>query len=373
MIEIDGSMGEGGGAVLRVATALSAVSRRPVRIYNIRVKRDNPGLQHQHLSGVEALASLSGAKVRGAELGSTELTFEPGRIRGGKHRVDIGTAGSTTLVLQVLMIASAFAERSVEVEIRGGTDNPRAPPVDYVKNVMLPIIGRMGYRVEVSCLRRGHYPRGGGVITAKMEPVRMLRALKMTERGRVVRISGLSHSVRLPDDVSRRIAHAAGIALLKAGYSNVSIRSESHPQFDDVHLGPGAGITLWAETERGGLLGANALGAPGKPSEKVGREAADELVSALGTGCAIDRYMADQLVPYMAIAEGTSEVTCSELTRHTLTNIRLVETVIGVKFDVEGKIGVSGRIRVTGAGLTNDPENSKPKEYQQNYEGDMNR
>ncbi len=350
-IEIDGSMGEGGGAVLRTALALGAVNRMPVWIHHIRAKRKKPGLQPQHLKGVEALATVTGARVRGMELNSTELFFEPSETRGGKYKFDIGTAGSTTLILQILMPALAFASEPAEVEIRGGTDNPFAPPVDFLKHVTLPIIFKLGYRVEVECLQRGHYPRGGGRIRARTFPVEKLQAIHLTEAGKVLRIAGISHCVKLPPHVGTRQARAAKLTLLKAGY-NAKISIETYDPSSDPHLGPGSGITIWAETESGAILGSSSLGKPGKPAERVGREAASSLVAQLKTGFAVDRYLTDQLIPYIALAEGRSEIWSTELTTHTLTNVELVEKILGVKFEIDGKLGEPGRISVEGRGLT---------------------
>jgi len=351
VIEIDGSMGEGGGAVLRTALALSAVGQRPIHIYNIRAKRAKPGLAPQHMHGVKALAELTKAKVEGLSLGSIELKFEPGAMDGGKFRVDIGTAGSTTLILQILMLAAAFAKRSVEVEITGGTDNPLAPPIDFLKNVTLPILQKMGYQGEVECIRRGHYPRGGGIVRARIEPIQRLNTIELVEPGKVTRISGIAHCVKLPEHIATRMAHAASMALIKAGYSKVNIKAESYEPSRDPHFGPGTGITLWAETEQGAILGASSLGRPGKPAEQVGREAAESLVKQLRTGRAADRHLTDQLIPYMALAEGTSDITSAELTSHALTNIALVEQILGVKFEVDGQQGQPGRIKVIGLGF----------------------
>lgn len=350
MIEVDGSIGEGGGAVLRTALALSAVSRNPIHIYNVRAKRTKPGLQPQHMHGVKALAELTSARVEGLGLHSKELKFEPSTIEGGRYRVDIGTAGSTTLILQILMPAAAFARKPVEVEITGGTDNPLAPHIDFLKNVTLPTLRKMGYRGEAECVRRGHYPRGGGIVRAHIEPVEKLQALKLTDPGKVVRIAGVAHCVRLPAHIATRMSHAASMVLIKAGYSKVDIKAESYEPARDPHLGPGAGIVLWAETERGAILGASSLGRLGKPAEQVGREAAENLARQLDTSCAVDRYLTDQLIPYMALADGSSDITSTELTSHTLTNISLVEQIIGVKFEVEGQLGSPGRIHVEGLG-----------------------
>jgi RNA 3'-phosphate cyclase len=353
MIELNGAIGEGGGSVLRTAVALSTVSQQPIHIVNIRARRPKPGIRPQHLKAVEAVAKLANARVRGLELDSTEITFEPGRISGGDYRIDIGTAGSTTLILQAIMPAAVFAEAPVKYEIRGGTDNPLAPPIDFWRNITLPALKYMGYRGEVECLRRGHYPRGGGIIRAQVEPVLRLRGVQRLEPGKITRISGIAHCVRLPDHIAKRMAHAAAKILLRAGYSNVEIRTETHDPSRDPHLGPGTGITLWAETEEDAVLGFSALGKPGKPAEKVGREAAEGLMKQLKTGMSVDKHLTDQLIPYLALAEGESEITSTELTLHALTNVALVERILNVRFEVEGEMGNPGRIKVRGLGKVN--------------------
>jgi len=352
MIEIDGSIGEGGGALLRTALALSAVGRQPIYIYNIRAKRAKPGLAPQHMHGVKALAKLTNANVDGLSLGSTELKFEPRTIGGGKFRVDIGTAGSTTLILQILMPAAAFAKKSVEVEITGGTDNPLAPPIDFLKNVTLPILRRMGYLGEIECIRRGHYPHGGGIVHARIEPIKRLAAIKLIEPGKVTLISGVAHCVKLPEHIATRMAHAASMTMIKAGYSKINIKTEYYEPSHDPHLGPGTGITLLAETGSGAILGASSLGRLGNPAEQVGREAAESLAKQLRTGCAVDRHLTDQLIPYMALAEGISEITSAEITSHALTNIALIEQILDVNFEVSGQQGQPGRIKVGGLGFS---------------------
>lgn len=352
LLEIDGSMGEGGGSVLRIALALAAVRGRPVRVHHIRVKRKKPGLQPQHLRAVEALAEVSGGRVEGAELHSTEVTFEPGRISGGRYRFEIGTAGSTTLVLQALLLPLAFASGPAEVEVTGGTDNPLAPPVDYLKHVTFPLLSRMGYSVELECQRRGHYPKGGGRVVVRTRPVERLLPLRLTEAGRVERVEGISHCVGLPPHVATRQAHAAKLLLLRAGYG-ARIRVEVP---EGPHPGPGSGIVLWALTSGGGILGSSSLGKPGKPAERVGREAAGLLLEELRTGHAVDRHLTDQLIPYLALAEGRSEIWSTHLTLHALTNAELVERMLGVRFAVEGGLGSPAKLSVEGIKLIREEE-----------------
>ncbi|MFN4133042.1 MAG: RNA 3'-terminal phosphate cyclase [Candidatus Hadarchaeales archaeon] len=349
MIEIDGSMGEGGGSVVRVAVTLSAVSQQPVRIFNIRARRSRPGLHPQHLKAIEAVARLCNAKVEGLTIGSKEITFIPGTIGGGKYRVDIGTAGGTTLILQAIMPAAAFSSSRVELEITGGTDNPQAPPIDFMKNVTLPNLRRMGFNGDVVCIRRGHYPKGGGIIQAKIDPVKNLSSIKLLDAGNVVRIRGIAHAMMLPAHIARRMAHAATKALLAAGYSDVEIKTEVS---EEGGLGPGTGITLWAETDGGAILGGSSLGRPGKMAEHVGREAVEALLKEIEGG-AVDSHTADQLIPYLALANGISEIKTSKLTLHALTNIALVEKILGVKFSIEGDLGIPSVIRVEGIGKEN--------------------
>lgn len=351
MIELDGSMGEGGGSVVRLSTALATLIREPIRVYNIRAKRDKPGLRPQHLEGLRALAQLCNGELDGDEINSTEIKLHPNQIQGKKINVKIRTAGSIGLVLQSLMIPAPFAGGEVDIEFEGGaTDTFFAPPIDYLINVTLPTLRRIGYRGEVERVRRGHYPRGGGIIRAHIRPVEKLRALELVKPGRVVTIRGISHAVRLPAPIATRQAHAAKRELLKADYT-AEVKTESYERGRDPHLGPGTGITLWAETENGAIIGSSSLGKRGKPAEQVGREAAHGLIKQLRTGRAVDRWLTDQLVPYLALADGTSEITSAELTSHALTNFELVERILGVKFEIEGELGGPGRVRVRGLGL----------------------
>ncbi|RLF12432.1 MAG: RNA 3'-phosphate cyclase [Thermoprotei archaeon] len=358
-IDIDGSMLEGGGQILRLSIALSAVSGVPLRIYNIRAKRSNPGLRPQHLTAIKAVAELVGAKVEGLRVGSRELIFTPGRPRGGRFYFDVGTAGATTLVLQSLLPASAFSPKRVMVEVKGGTNNPMAPPIDYVQRLLLPILAKMNYHCQVSLLRRGFYPRGGGVVRAVMEPVDKLRTISMLKPGKVVKITGIAYSCKLPGHIVERMAKSAEKALTEAGYGDVEIEHEVlQPEHPKCSLDPGCGILLRAETNEGALLGADSLGERGKPAEKVGLEAAQSLIKQLSSGASIDRYMGDQLIVYMALADGKSEVRVSELTLHALTCMEVVKILLGVTVEVEGGLGKTSNILCRGVGLRRKMEES---------------
>ncbi len=334
---IDGSFGEGGGQILRTTIGLATVLGKPVKIVNIRAKRKNPGLQRQHLTAVRVLAEISNARVEGLKLGSTELVYEPRDLRGGRYKFDIGTAGSTMLVLQALLPVLPFLPEPIEIELRGGTDVPWSPPVDYMRLVALPILSKMGYQVEIEVRRRGHYPRGGGVVIIRSKPVGSLNAIEALDRGDVDRIEGISHAVKLPKHVAERQAVAAKKVLSVLGVP-IDIYIEWYPPERDPHLGPGSGIVVVAKC-RNSLLGGDSLGAKGKPAEQVGEEAARKLLEDLHTGAALDKHMGDMIVAPAALACGTTRVRAAQMTMHAYTVIELVKKIAGIDIEVKGDLG----------------------------------
>jgi RNA 3'-terminal phosphate cyclase (ATP) len=330
MIEIDGSYGEGGGQIVRTAVALSAVTDQPVRITKIRQGRSNPGLAHQHVRAIEVLAEICKAKIQGVTVGSAEVLFQPGEICGGKHRIDIGTAGSITLLLQSLLPALSSANGPTILEVRGGTDVRWSPTVDYLEKVALPAIALFGVKASLECHQRGYYLRGGGLVTLEVKPSELKAAsIERLE----TQIRGDSHCSNLPVHVAERQAQAARDALEEAGYhGEIAVETLKVPS-------TGSGITLWS-----GYKGGSALGERGVGAEAVGRIAAQELLAELGSPAAVDVHLADQLVPYLALAGGS--LTVREISRHTSTNIwtcgHFLETRVGVSpegavFRVEGK------------------------------------
>ncbi|MGC9071792.1 MAG: RNA 3'-terminal phosphate cyclase [Acidilobus sp.] len=352
LVHVDGSIGEGGGQVLRMALAVSAITGRPVRVFNIRIKRSRPGLQHQHLTSVKALAALTRAKVEGATLGSTELTFYPGSARGGDFTFDIGTAGSVTLLLQAIMPIMALSREPMTVSVIGGTDVPKAPPIDYFRFVLRPLLSKLGFEYNINLVRRGHYPRGGGKVIVATGGNAKLRPIDLVSSGGLVRVNGLSHCVRLPSHVAVRQARAAEEALRDLNVP-VKIELEYYEANKDPHLGPGSGIVLWATTERS-VLGGDSLGERGKPAEWVGREAARSLLDDLSTGMALDRHASDMLLVYAALSGGVSRLGGSALTSHAKTVIDLLNTILP-EASVKILQGFEGRpfiVEVRGSGLS---------------------
>lgn len=331
MIVIDGSMGEGGGQILRYSLALASVVKKTVKIVNIRAKRRNPGLQPQHLTSVKAIAEITNAEVEGMYKGSMELVFKPKSLRGGNYVFDIGTAGSVTLVLQTILPILPFLDREISIEIRGGTDVPMSPPIDYIKYVLLPILKLLGYSIEIEVLRRGHYPRGGGVIRLTSTPTYSIKPIELIDRGKMIRIRGKSHCVKLPKHVAERQAKAAEEFLHRKNINlPIDIELEYYEIDKDPHLGPGSGIVLYLENEKS-VLGSDALGAKGKPAEEVGREAAEKLFNEIKSGAAIDKHAGDMILPLLALAKGVSRYTVTEVTLHMTTAIEVLKIMLGIE------------------------------------------
>ncbi len=326
MMEIDGSYGEGGGQLVRTAVALSAITGRPVKITNIRKNRPNPGLKPQHLKALETAAMVCSARVSGLSQGSTEFSFSPMEIKGGKYRIDIGTAGSIPLLLQCLMPALPFAEEKIELTVKGGTDVAWSPTIDYLRHVTLQALEKMGYAGRVKLQERGYYPKGGGTVLATFEPCKLRGFHFKNPKNKLnLEVRGISHASNLPSHVVARQAEAAKTLLLEEGYSP-DIGTECFELFST-----GSGITLWT-----GFFGGSALGKKGLPAEKVGRQAAGEILPELRSLAAVDVHLADQLIPYMALA-GNSSYTVRELSMHTKTNIWVTEQFLDVKFRIREK------------------------------------
>jgi len=336
MITIDGSRGEGGGQVLRTSVAMSAVTGEEFRIENIRANRKTPGIMPQHLNAIISTARLCNAETKGLRIGSMELEFYPRRIKGGKLSLNIGTAGSITLVLQALMIPSIFADRDVKVTITGGTDVRWSPPIDYLRFVTLPILKKFGYSAKIQLIKRGYYPAGGGKVKAVIESMKGMDRIELMNRGRLIAVKGISHchSDLEKARVARRQARSAR-SLLYNELSNMGFNGdiEIKQEYSEA-LSYGSGITLWVETENS-RVGADSLGEKRKKAELVGKEAAEDLIEELDSAAPLDRYMADQIVPYLAIAGGSVRV--SEVTEHAKTNVDVVNE-FGFDVEIEGDV-----------------------------------
>ncbi|MEM3833084.1 MAG: RNA 3'-terminal phosphate cyclase [Thermoprotei archaeon] len=353
MILIDGSFGEGGGQILRVAVGLAALAKKPIEIINIRMKRDPPGLRPQHLTAVKAVASLVNAHVEGLEVGSTKIRFIPRGISSGNFIFDIGTAGSVSLVLQALLPVLAFTKTPVNVTLKGGTAVPWSPPITYIEKVLLPLLSRMGLKAEIKIIKHGFYPKGGGIVNITVYPVSQLKPIELTEQGNVQQIRGISLSARLPSHIAKRQAQSAEKILREhLGDINININViYSGPEVDNV-LSPGTFIVLFAETDKDVIIGSDALGEKGKPAEKVGEEAALKLMNEIKNSATVDVHMGDQLIPWMALANGTSKIKVSNFSLHAYTCIYITKQILGGEFKVQGELNKPSIIEVKGIGFT---------------------
>ncbi|MFA6328625.1 MAG: RNA 3'-terminal phosphate cyclase [Candidatus Micrarchaeia archaeon] len=323
MLEIDGSIGEGGGQVLRTALSLSCVLQRSVRIKNIRAGRPKPGLAAQHLTACMLLSEICGAKMQGASLGSTELAFEPGKISGGEYKFDIGTAGSCTLLLQSALPVLARAERPSTLEIIGGTHVSHSPTLEYFSDVFLPSVRRFGVRAEAGMQRAGFYPKGGGKISLKVEPSK-LHGCEFMPKAQPIKYSIIASS--LPQHVLQREEEEVKKAFPGATGGARAVEASC----------AGNALTIWS-----GAFGASALGERGKPAEKVSQEACAELMRGMQVGagaaagavllpaCSVDAHLADQLLIYAALADGKSGFSTPAFSPHLRTNADVVRAMTG--------------------------------------------
>lgn len=337
MLHIDGSMGEGGGQIIRTAIALAAITGTEVEIENIRANRPKPGLSAQHLHAVKAVERMAGGQTEGLALQSTRLRFAPGPLNGFEGAIDIGTAGSITLLLQCLIPVALCADRATTVRITGGTDVAWSPPIDFYTQVFLPALKAMGCAVQLDLRQRGYYPKGGGVVDLTISPVKQLKGIMMREPEPVEEIWGISHSCGLPAHVAERQANAANRLLRAAGYKS-AIKTEI---VEKSTWTTGSGITLWC-----GYKSGSGLGERGKRAEAVGEEAARNLIFELQSNATVDVHLADQLVPYTALADGPSELRVRAMTKHLETNVYITQQFLDVAFEIEKERRKEGAVFV---------------------------
>jgi RNA 3'-phosphate cyclase len=334
MLYLDGSYGEGGGQIVRTSLSLAALLGKAVTIENIRAGRPNPGLKAQHLTGVRALAHITRAEVIGAELNSQKLTFRPQGLRGGKFFFDVaektGSAGSVTLVAQALLPPLLMAGQVSTLTLRGGTHVAWSPPVHYLLHVFLPALAEMGAEVEMNLVKWGWYPRGGGEVNLTIRPATRLFPVDWRTPPPEASFQALSAASRLPEHVIQRQARR----LKERLGENLRVAEVVAGGLD-----PGSFVFLW-----GLHAGFSALGARGKPAEKVADEVADEYLRFRERQAALDRHLADQIVLYLPWAQGPSTLVTEEITNHLLTNIWVIEQFLGPRFKVEGVLGEPGKI-----------------------------
>ena len=333
MFDIDGSEKSGSGTILRLSVAFAAMSGQPLHIYNIRQNRPQPGLKPQHLEAVLTAAKLCNAKTQGATLNSRQLWFTPGKVKGGNYDAEIGTAGSIPMLILTVLPICALSKENVRLHIsKGGTDTSNAPTINYLRFVLIPILREMGLDASITISKYGYYPKGMGEVTLTVNPCHGLKPFRLENFGNLLSIKGVSVCTFLAErKVGERQAHAAKKYISEKGYDAdiqvVNDRSNS--------LQKGSSIVLWASTDTGTVLGADAIGKLGKLSETVGLEAAERLNSEISAKPTVDRNLSDMLVPYVALANESSIFLAKDCSEHLETNIWLAEKMLGSKFRVE--------------------------------------
>ncbi len=339
-LKIDGSTGEGGGQIIRSALSLSMLTGIPIEVTNIRAGRAKSGLMRQHLVCVQASEQISNAKVTGAHLGSTTLSFTPDSIKSGDYTFDIGSAGSTTLVLQTVLPALLFANTDSlaisTVTIKGGTHNPLAPTVDFLQQAFVPALAKLGMQVNVDCQKAGFAPIGGGEIKATIKPF-LRRAdtapLKLTERGKFTHIELVASIVNLDYDICIRELTSAKSVLIEAGIDEAIIKTQSNKL-----QGIGEGNTCYAKVTHQIANSENShdeiftlLGAKRTSAEKIGNRLAGLVKRyVLKTEALVDEYLTDQLLLPLALAGG-GEFTARTISQHTETQAWLIEQFLPVR------------------------------------------
>jgi len=339
MLEIDGSMGEGGGQVLRTCLSLSLITNKAFQISNIRAGRRKPGLSAQHLKAVEAAASIGKASVDGANLKSTFLKFSPRKINPGKYKIDIGTAGSTSLVLQSICIPLSEADCASTISISGGTHVPWSPSFEFLKHHWIAFLNNIGYNISLDILSAGFYPQGGGQIKAKIQPSKSYYPVNLTKRGDLRQIRGYSTAANLNLKIAERQRDQV-IRRLGNRYALNDIQIISLPS-----KFKGTTICLIGEFEHSQCCYA-ALGELGKPAEKVADEVVDQLENFLSTDAAIDEYLADQIILPLSIAGSKSVFSTAKITNHLITNAKVIERFLPVVINIKGRLNSSSLVTI---------------------------
>jgi len=348
LIEIDGSQGEGGGQILRTSLTLSACLGKPITIRNIRGNRRVAGLRPQHVTAVRAVAQICGVQTEELTVGQTMLVFRPGPIKAGTYALDIGTAGSTGLILQTVALPLALADGQSLLKITGGTHNPKAPCFDYLAYAWVPLLRRIGVRISVGMPRAGFYPSGGGTLVAQIEggtKPEVLEPMTLLERGALRSLKGAVKIANHPINIGHRMRRAAQLQMERRGLKPIEMEIEVIDAAD-----AGGYCAIWAAFDDTHTACVGVTG-KGKTPESSGADAvggmADFLDAEKSGRAGLDPNAADHMMLPLALAGGPSRLTTSRVTRHCVTNAAVIEQVTGRSVTIEGRLDKPGTVTVS--------------------------
>ena len=330
LVKIDGSQGEGGGQILRTAISLSAITGKPIEVSNIRANRTNPGLRPQHMAGIRIIADLFHAKSENLKVGAEWIRFSPSdKFEGGSIKFDIGTAGSIPLILMTVVPAVSLSNNSLQIEVTGGTDVKASPTIDYIKHIVAKSYLSIGPKFSVDVLKRGYYPKGGGIVQCTIKPCKTPGTIELlaTEYLEPKIISVCS---QLPIHVAKRQISSALIALEKK-----DIRCSNYTASIETSISPGSSILVYSASDFGLYVGGDSIGELGKRAEAVGNEAAMRFLDSTLAQATVDPFLADMLVLPLALSKGRSRYRVGRVTQHLLTSLHVVSQIVGCKYSIE--------------------------------------
>lgn len=327
--EIDSSRGEGGGQMVRTSVALATLTHTVTRLVRIRENRPTNGLSKQHITAVAAVAKMSGSTVTGNYMGSSELLIEPGDIQLPEIDMDVGTAGSVSLVAQAALLAARNHKTPFTLDLIGGTNVMWAPPIDNYGMVLFPLMRRMGIEATCDIIERGFYPIGGGHVRIVQQPIGTIKPLVLDDLGEFKGIKGLCFVQHLSDRITTEIIDSCTRVFQGKYPLDIEIQKCEGTS-------RGAGMVLIAEYENG-LLSSNVLSSKGHSPKQTGLDVASDLLQEMRSGSTVDIHTADQLLPYMAMADGQSRFTVSRISKHLLSQMDTLESFLDVRFGVERK------------------------------------
>jgi RNA 3'-terminal phosphate cyclase (ATP) len=319
---------------LRTAISLSAISGKPIEVTNIRANRTNPGLRPQHLAGIKIIADLFHAKSENLKVGAEWIRFSPSdKFEGGSIKFDIGTAGSIPLILMTVVPAVSLSNNSLQIEVTGGTDVKASPTIDYIKHIVAKSYLSIGPKFSVDVLKRGYYPKGGGVVQCTVKPCKTPSTIELLATG-YLEPKIISVCSQLPVHVAKRQISSALIALEKK-----DIRCSNYTASIETSISPGSSILVYSAADFGLYVGGDSIGELGKRAESVGTEAAMRFLDSTLAQATVDPFLADMLVLPLALSKGRSRYRVARVTQHLLTNLHIVSEIVRCKYSIEQQEG----------------------------------